>query len=75
VSTKLWADLMTSITFNFVGVNCEGCIVATQDVDSITIKNDTAVFNIATADTAGTYFSIDNPKFGFIDAATMIVMQ
>ncbi len=69
------ATPMTSVTLNFVGVNCEGCTVSTPAGDSVTIKSDTAIFKIATADTAGTYFSVNNPKFGFIDAATIIVMQ
>ncbi len=73
------ADPMTNVTLNFVGVNCEGCTVSTPAgetvVDMATIKNGTAILKIATADTAGIYFSINNPKFGDLDAATIIVMQ
>ena len=78
------APAPVSFTLNFVGVPCEGCTVTWQngvDVDDQgggpqeTIKNGSVTFTSDQGSMAPGSFSINNPKFGFIDAATIIVMR
>ena len=64
------APAPVSFTLNFVGVSCEGCTVNGE-----TIKNGSVTFTSDTGSIPPGSFNINNPKFGDIDAATIIVMR
>jgi len=72
------ADSLT-LTVDFVGYDCEGCTVSYSGLpdatSSATIKNDKASFKFPGGTIDSGYFTISNPKFGFIDAATVTAMQ
>lgn len=72
------ADSLT-LTVNFVGYDCEGCTVSYSGLPDATstakIKNDKASFDFPGGTINPGYFIISNPKFGFIDAATVTVTQ
>jgi len=64
------APAPVSFTLNFVGVSCEGCTVNGEK-----IKNGSVTFTSDTGSIPPGVFMISNPKFGFMDANTVIVMQ
>ena len=64
------APAPVSFTFNFVGVPCEGCTVGGEE-----IKNGAVTFTSDTGSIPPGAFTISNPKFGFMDANTVIVMR
>ena len=70
VSPTQAAPAPVSFTFNFVGFPCEGCIVGGEK-----IKNGAVTFTSDTGSFPPGAFTITNPKFGFMDANTVIVMR
>ena len=69
----------TTLNVKFVGSDCEGCEVSysslPDDAPPVNIKNNAATFDFPEGTIDPGYFIISNPKFGFIDAATVTVMQ
>ena len=72
-----------SFTLNFDGVPCEGCTVRWENLVDVDgqgfgpkekIKNGSVTMSDKGSMAPG-YFISDNPKFGFMDAATVIVMR
>jgi hypothetical protein len=68
-----------TLNVKFVGSDCEGCEVSysslPDDAPQVKIKNNAATFDFPEGTIDPGYFIISNPKFGFIDAATVTVMQ
>jgi len=71
------ADTQAEVTFNFVGINCEGCTI-TYAPDSgaegmpATITNGSATFTSASGALGPGYFSIDGDQFANLNARTTI---
>ena len=70
VSPSQAAPTPVSFTFNFVGVPCEGCTVGGEE-----IKNGAVTFTSDTGSIPPGALTISNPKHGFMDANTVIVMR
>ena len=76
---------MTDVTLRFVGYPCDGCVVTAtgesapangyNGAKGTKVRDGRVTISIPTDETMGVYFAVDNPKFGFIGAETLIVMQ